>query len=120
VVITAALVVVCGGLGALSRFAVDGLVQARWLGAYPVGTLVVNLVGSFLLGLLAGLHASHRIQLLLGTATLGSYTTFSTWMLEAHRAAEDGQSSLALQSVLYAVALGLAAAIAGRGLGGAL
>jgi CrcB protein len=119
-VITAVLVVICGGLGAFARFALDGFVQARWLGAYPVGTLIVNLTGSFLLGLLLGLHASHSLQIVLGTATLGSYTTFSTWMLEAHRAGEDGQSALALQSVVYAVALGLGAAVAGRAFGGAL
>jgi CrcB protein len=119
-VIAAVLVVICGGLGALARFALDGFVQARWRGAYPVGTLIVNLSGSFLLGLLLGLRASYSLQVVLGTATLGSYTTFSTWMLEAHRAGEDGQSALALQSVAYAIALGLGAALAGRVVGGAL
>jgi CrcB protein len=120
VVITAALVAVCGGLGALARFFVDGLVQARSVGTYPAGTLIVNLGGSFLLGLVAGLNASHRLQLVLGTATLGSYTTFSTWMFEAHRAAQDGQDAQAFASVIVAVALGLAVAELGRLLGGAL
>jgi CrcB protein len=120
VVIDAVLVAVCGGLGAIARFLVDGLVQRRLLGAYPVGTLVVNLGGSFLLGVLAGLHAPHRAQLVLGTATLGSYTTFSTWMLEAHRAAQDGERELAWWSVAIAAGLGLAFVVAGRALGRAL
>lgn len=118
--VIAALVAVCGGLGAVARFGLDGLVQSRVLGSYPLGTLIVNLTGSALLGLLAGLHASHDLLLVAGTATLGSYTTFSTWMLEAHRAAEDGQSQLAWWSVGLAVAAGLAAAAVGRAIGGAL
>ena len=114
---TAGLVALCGGLGALARFAVDGLIEGRLLGAYPLGTLAVNLSGSFLLGVVVGLHASHRVALLLGTATLGSYTTFSTWMLESHRAAEDGETRIAWQSIVVAAALGLAVAALGRALG---
>jgi CrcB protein len=116
--VTALLVAICGGLGALARFGLDGVVQDRRAGSYPLGTLVVNLSGSFLLGLVVGLHASHEIQVVIGTATLGSYTTFSTWMLEAHRAAEDGQRELAWRSVIVAAALGLGFATLGRLLGG--
>ena len=56
--------------------------QSRRLGEFPLGTLVVNVSGCLLLGLLSGLHVSSQAMTLLGTATLGSYTTFSTWMLE--------------------------------------
>jgi fluoride exporter len=118
--VIAVLVAVCGGMGAIARFGVDGLVQARVLGSYPLGTLIVNLGGSTFLGLLAGLHASHDLQLVAATATIGSYTTFSTWMLEAHRAAEQGQTRVAWWSVLIAIAGGLAAVALGRALGGAL
>jgi len=118
--VTALLVVLCGGLGAVARFAVDGLVEARLAGEYPFGTLVVNLSGCFLLGLLAGLGASHRVTLLLGTATLGSYTTFSTWMLESHRSAQDGDGGLAWRSLAIALAAGLAAVALGRAFGRAL
>jgi CrcB protein len=119
-VITALLVAVCGGVGAISRFLVDGIVQQRVLGAYPAGTLIVNLSGSFLLGLIVGLHASHRVALLIGTALLGSYTTFSTWMLEAHRTAQDGETRIAWSSIVVALALGLGAAALGRLIGGRL
>ncbi len=54
---------VSGGLGSIARFAVDALVQSGRLGEFPLGTLVVNLGGSFLLGLLVGLGASHGTML---------------------------------------------------------
>jgi fluoride exporter len=119
-VIATALVVVCGGTGAVARFVVDGLVQSRRLGDWPLGTLVVNLSGSFVLGLLAGLHLAHDTMLVLGTATVGSYTTFSTWMLETHRPAEDGERRLASQNVIVSLAFGLAAVAVGKVIGGLL
>ena len=115
--VTAVLVALGGGVGAVARFALDGTVQRRVLGSYPAGTLLVNLTGSLMLGLIVGLHAGQRTQLVLGTATLGSYTTFSTWMLEAHRAAEDGETRMAWQSLVAAVALGLSVAALGRVIG---
>jgi CrcB protein len=120
VVTTALLVIVCGGAGAVARFLVDGLVQSRRLGEFPLGTLVVNVGGCFVLGLLVGLHTPHRAMLVAGTATIGSYTTFSTWMLETHRPAQDGEPRLAWQNVLISLALGLGAAALGRTIGRAL
>jgi fluoride exporter len=119
-VVTALLVIFCGGAGAIARFAVDSLVGSRQRRELPLGTFAVNVVGCFLLGLLAGLHASSHLTLVLGTATLGSYTTFSTWMLETHRPAQDGDPAVAWANVGLSLALGLAAAVAGRALGGAL
>jgi CrcB protein len=81
--------------------------------------LVVNLSGSFLLGLIVGAGASRHVSTVLGTATLGSYTTFSTWMLETHRPAQDGEVSLAWLNVSLSLLLGLAAVEIGRTLGGA-
>jgi CrcB protein len=119
-VITVLLVLLGGGAGAIARFALDAAVQARRLGEAPLGTFAVNLGGSFLLGLLVGLSISHRAMLILGTATLGSYTTFSTWMLETHRPAEDGEVQLAWLNIAAGLAAGLAAAALGKALGGAL
>ncbi len=116
--ITALLVLVCGGVGAVTRFAVDSLVGSWRPGEFPGGTLVVNVSGCFLSGLLVGLGASDRTMLVLGTATLGSYTTFSTWMLETHRPAQDGQPGLAWRNISIALAAGLGAAALGRALGG--
>ncbi len=116
--ITALLVIVAGGAGALARFSVDSLVQARRLGDFPLGTLVVNLGGCFVLGLLDGLKVSHHTMVIIGSATLGSYTTFSTWMLETHRPAQDGDRAVAWQNVIVSLAAGLAAVVLGRLAGG--
>jgi CrcB protein len=109
---------VLGGLGALARFTVDGAVSARAPGRFPLGTLLVNLSGAALLGLLAGLALTGDALLLAGTAVLGSYTTFSTWMFESHRLGEDGQLPFAAANVVLSLVLGVAAAALGRAIGG--
>ncbi len=116
-VITALLVIVCGGAGAVARFAVDSLVQSQRLGEFPLGTLVVNLTGAFLLGLLVGLGTPRHTMTVLGTATLGSYTTFSTWMLETHRPAQDGEPALAWRNIIISIVCGLGAVALGRSVG---
>ncbi len=113
-------VALLGGLGAILRFKLDGLVQGRLDSEFPFGTLVVNGLGSLLLGLLIGLDVSGSDMLLAGTATLGSFTTFSTWMLETERLAEEGESRLALANIAGSIALGIAAAGAGWAIGVAL
>ena len=113
-------VALLGGLGAILRFTLDGLVQGRLDSEFPFGTLVVNGLGSLLLGLLVGLDVSGSDMLIAGTATLGSFTTFSTWMLETERLAEEGESRLALANIAGSIALGIAAAGAGWAIGAAL
>jgi CrcB protein len=119
---TVLLVIIGGGVGAIARFLVDGTVgvwfaRQREDSDYPLGTLIVNLSGALLLGLLVGLGTSDRAMTLLGTATLGSYTTFSTWMLETHRPAQDGDTGLAWVNIALSVVLGLAAVVLGRAIG---
>jgi fluoride exporter len=113
-------VALLGGLGAIARFKLDGFVQGRLDTEFPFGTFVVNGLGSFLLGLLIGLNLSESDLLLAGVATLGSFTTFSTWMLETQRLAEDGEGGLALANVFGSVALGMTAAGLGWGIGAVL
>jgi CrcB protein len=112
-------VALLGGAGALLRFHLDATVQLRAAGEFPFGTLVVNVAGSFALGLLAGLHVAGDTLLLAGTATLGSFTTFSTWMLETERLAEDGESAVALANLVVPLAAGLAASGLGWAIGAA-
>ena len=81
---------------------------------FPVGTLAVNLSGAVILGLLTGLALDHGQALLAGTAAVGSYTTFSTWMLETQRLAEERQHGKALANVALSLAAGVAAAALGR------
>jgi CrcB protein len=108
-------VALLGGVGALLRFAVDGAVSERVGSAeFPWGTFVVNISGAFLLGLVAGVALHGDALLLAGTATLGSYTTFSTWMLEAHRLGEDGVLRIAVLNVAVSIVVGVGAAELGR------
>ena len=110
-------IAVLGSIGAIARFLLDGLVSQRWGRDFPFGTLVINLSGAFLLGLLTGLALTGNALLLAGTATLGSYTTFSTWMLETHRLAEDGEVGLAVTNAVASVVVGVAAATLGHAIG---
>jgi CrcB protein len=111
-------VAVLGGVGALGRFLLDGWISARVASGLPVGTLVVNVSGALLLGLLTGIALTGNAMVLVGSATIGSYTTFSTWMLETHRLGEDGRGRDAAVNVIASVAIGLGAAALGRAIGG--
>jgi fluoride exporter len=106
-----------GSVGALMRFRLDGVVSA-WLGSdFPRGTLAINVSGSFLLGLLFGLGVTGVAFVLAGTATLGSYTTFSTWMFETQRSREDGEFWRAGANVLISLLVGFAAVALGKAIG---
>lgn len=109
---------VLGGVGALARFLLDALVSANSGARFPLGTLLVNLSGALVLGLLVGIALGGDAYLLAGTAAIGSYTTFSTWMLESHRLAEDGRRRLLAANVALSLVLGVAAAALGRLIGG--
>jgi CrcB protein len=106
-----------GGAGACARFLLDSLISARARGHLPIGTLTINATGSLLLGLLTGLAVEGNLLILAGTATLGSYTTFSTWMLETHRLAENGEGPTAIINVLLSLTVGVGAAALGRAIG---
>jgi fluoride exporter len=103
-----------GFAGAITRYVIDGAVSERTAGAFPFGTLVINVSGSFILGLLfalttdrAILPAEIRGPVLIGF--IGAYTTFSTWMLESWRLVESGVVALALANLLGSVVLGIVA-----------
>jgi CrcB protein len=112
-----AAVVVIGGFGSVLRLVVDGVVMTRFGRDFPAGTMVVNVSGSLVLGLLTGLALSDAGALLAGTAAVGSYTTFSTWMLETQRLDEERQHVPALVNVAASLVLGVAAAALGRWIG---
>lgn len=117
-VVTTALIWVAvpliGGVGSVLRFVVDRAVARRAARPFPFGTLAVNTSGAALLAFLGGLALSKEAALLAGTAFVGAYTTFSTWMLETQRLGEERQRRAALANVVVSVALGLAAAVLGQ------
>jgi CrcB protein len=110
-----------GGVGAVARFVVDGLVGERLAaGSFPWGTLVVNLSGAALLGGLVGAAVTGTAFVLVGTATVGSYTTLSTWMLESHRLGQNDQLPSAAVNLLGSLLIGFAAVAGGHAIGAAL
>ncbi|CAN5453926.1 fluoride efflux transporter CrcB [soil metagenome] len=113
-------VMVLGGLGAVARFLLDRAVSRRVGRPFPFGTLLVNISGAVLLGFVSGLVLSHEAALLAGTAFVGAYTTFSTWMLETHRLAEERQLWPAVANIVVSVVLGITAALLGQWIAGFL
>ncbi len=106
-----------GGVGATLRFLLDGAVSRRVGGGFPFGTLAVNLSGAAALGLTVGLALRGNEAILIGSATIGAYTTFSTWMFESQRLVEDGALLPGALNALFSLALGLGAAELGRLIG---
>jgi CrcB protein len=113
-------VLLAGGAGAVLRFLVDGAVARRAARSFPFGTLAVNISGAALLGLLGGLALNRHAALLADTAFIGSYTTFSTWMLETQRLSEERQVRDALANVVASIVLGIAAVLLGQWIAGRL
>ena len=113
-------VALAGGLGAAARLVLDGAVRQRVPG-YPLGTVLVNLTGSLLLGLVAGLAAGAAlppaVQLVAGTGVLGGYTTFSAAGGETVRLAREGRWSAALLHGLGMLVGSVALAALGWGVG---
>jgi CrcB protein len=107
------------GLGAVLRFALHTAVGRRITGTFPYGTLAVNLLGSLILGVLHGAGVTGDALLLTGTALLGSFTTFSAWMVETERLARARERRLAAVNVLVSLALGMAAVALGWAAGAA-
>jgi CrcB protein len=109
-----------GALATLARFVADIVVRERTGGTLPLGTIAVNLSGALALGLLSGLAVRGELLTLLGSAALGSYTTFSTWLLESDRLAREHRWVAAALNVLGCLLLGVGAVALGRLVGAAL
>jgi len=112
------LLIVFGALGTLARYGLQGWVQERAGSSFPAGTLVVNLLGCFLLGGIAEYAMRHlsippewRIGITVGF--LGAFTTFSTFTFEAVRLMQEGEWMRAWTYVLVSVAGGMLAIVVG-------
>jgi CrcB protein len=117
---------VCLGaaVGAPGRYLVDRAIQARHDSLMPWGTMLVNVVGSFVVGLLTGLATTHEVPdavaLALGTGLCGALTTYSTFSYETFRLFEHGARLYALLNSGLSLLAGLGFAVLGYALGGML
>jgi CrcB protein len=115
------LVAVAGGVGAVARFVLDGVIRSRVALLVPAGTFVINVSGSLLLGFVTGLvlvgaePADFRV--VLGTGFLGGYTTFSTATIETVRLLQQRRWVAAAVNGVGMLLLGLGAAVLGVFLG---
>lgn len=108
------LVVAGGGLGSLLRYLVQGWGQALTKGTFPLGTLIVNVVGCFIIGVLnmifaerIPMRAEYRVGLTVGI--LGGFTTFSSFGWETFAMANEGQGLRAMMNMLLSITLGFMA-----------
>lgn len=114
-------VALAGGLGATLRLVADGVVKSRVRTTLPVGTLLINVLGSLLLGLITGLALTLWLpaawHLVLGGGLLGGFTTFSTASYETVRLAQDRRSLSAVFNGLGMLVLAVGCAFLGLWLG---
>ena len=108
--------------GANLRYWVGGWAVDRFGGSFPYGTLLINISGSLILGVILGMVSSHyvidpRLRLLLTIGFLGSYTTFSTYTYESVAMFQQGQWFLGLFNLIGSSILGGLAAILGLWIG---
>jgi fluoride exporter len=108
------LVFLAGGAGSLARYLLSGWVQRQGTESFPLGTLVINILGCLLIGFLTAafsgrilLREEYRIMITIGF--VGGFTTFSTFGLETFTLLDDGQLMRATMNVLLSVGLGLLA-----------
>lgn len=98
-------VAIGGFFGAILRYAISNLLRRK--NGFPLGTLVVNLLGAFLLGLLAGLGIHGSQYTLLGVGFMGAFTTFSTFMLESEQLKKTGKNKFFYVYMACSLLLGI-------------
>jgi fluoride exporter len=109
-----------GGTAAAARFAIDAEVAACAAGPFPLGILAVNVSGSFALGVVAGAALHGEALAIVAGGGIGSFTTFSTWILDSHRLGAVGRTWLAWLNVGLSLLAGFLAVALGHWLGGLL
>jgi CrcB protein len=109
-----------GGAAAAARFLIDAAVTARSEHPFPLGILAVNLAGALALGLVAGVALEGQALVIVAGGGIGSFTTFSTWILDSHRLAEAGHTHLVWLNIGLSLLAGFAAVAFGHALGQAL
>ena len=114
---TVVLTVLAGAVGAVARFVVDAEMKSRWKSTVPWATIGINVSGSFVLGVLAGVAMFHAAapawQTVLGTGFCGGYTTFSTVSFESVRLVQQREHSAAAINIVLTLGASLVSCAAG-------
>ncbi len=110
-------VIVGGMVGAPARYLLDTFVQGRHDGDMPWGTFTVNMIASFVLGLVGAVTATPAIGLAVGTGFCGALSTYSTFAYENVRLLEDGRIRPAAVNMALSLVVGVLAAFAGSAVG---
>jgi fluoride exporter len=113
-------VAVVGGAAAVARFGIDAALGARADHPFPLGILAINLSGTLALGVIAGAALEGEALVVVAGGVLGSFTTFSTWMLDSHRLAEAGHTQLVWLNLGLSLVAGFAAVALGHWAGESL
>lgn len=106
-----------GGAAAAARYAIDTAIAARTDHPFPHGILAVNIAGALALGLVAGAALEGEALIVVAGGGIGSFTTFSTWILDSHRLAEAGHTRLVWVNLGLSLLAGLAAVALGHWFG---
>lgn len=107
-----------GAVGSLLRYAVGIAVLSRYTGPFPLATFLVNITGSFVIGMaMSRLPASSSLKPLVVTGLIGGYTTFSSLEWETFAAAQGGHTWIAVSNLILSVVLGYLACLAGVWIG---
>ena len=109
-----------GGIAAAARFVIDAEISARSARAFPLGILFVNVSGAFALGLVAGAALHGQALVIVAGGGIGSFTTFSTWILDSHRLGQAGLERFAWLNLALSLLAGFTAVALGHWLGTAL
>lgn len=117
---TILLVALGAALGAPLRYLADRMVQARHDSVFPWGTFGVNVLGSLLIGVLAGISPSDGVMAFAGIGLCGALTTYSTFGYETIRLTHDGARLLALLNAVLSVTVGLGVGVGGFALANAI
>ncbi|MBE9484364.1 MAG: fluoride efflux transporter CrcB [Bacteroidetes bacterium] len=93
-----------GGIGTVARYVVSDYTHKYYLGSFPLGTLAVNIIGSFIIGILWGMfdmqNLSHGLRAFLFIGILGGFTTFSSYAIESYNMFRDGDAKLAMLNIM--------------------
>jgi CrcB protein len=106
-----------GGAAAAARYLIDSAFAARTDRPFPFGVLAINLAGTLVLGLVAGAALHGEALVVVAGGAIGSFTTFSTWMLDSHRLADAGHAHMVWLNLGLSLVAGFAAIVIGHWIG---